>query len=158
MMAFQKACQRAIWMGMVTWTDKNGDKVWEWPEHINTPGSTGSELEWTGAGTPSFGNFTVPKVGGGSQVVNIDYSTFLADGTWWGVADDPNKEQLKLAYWNGYQVINTQSDSSQKVQDQMIAYGGSAGIPEPASFAVWSVLAGAVAGIGAIRRRKRHAQ
>jgi hypothetical protein len=130
-----EAYQQAIWAGMVT-KDGFGD--------YNT--IAGITSEW---------NIGIAALNAGDFVTaGITYASFLADGTWAG-----GSEQNKLSTLHGYQVINVQTNDAGVAQDQIIVPAGSLDVvPEPASLAVWSILAGGAAGLSVARRRRAAAR
>jgi len=137
--------QKAIWAGMVGFTDTNTDSVWQTSEALGEVGGGTSQyhvkfgLDWDSDADEY-------------STAGILYSAFLLDATNWAWAGANEYDMLRR--FNGYQLINVQTDSAGQAQDQMIAYGGpTGGVPEPATIVVWSLLAGA-AGVAALRRRR----
>jgi hypothetical protein len=140
--------QAAIWMGIVGWTDDNGDGIFQGTEALDAVGGSTAQL----VGDPN--SYSIGLASLASE--HITYADFLADTSWTPGSEDTEYDMLRT--WRGIQLMNVQGNSGSDAQDQMIAYGGPlSAVPEPASLVVWSVLAGGAAGFAVSRKRRRQA-
>ncbi len=125
------AYQNAIWAGMTT-------------TQFAMPTILGPIANPTSVKFAGENNIDIKAIGN-AQGLGISWAHFLASS--WGGSTDPS---VKLAYTNGYKVMNLQTDNGTNRQDMLI-------VPEPASLVVWSVLAGSAAGLTVARRKRRNA-
>jgi hypothetical protein len=133
------AYQFAIWGGMVNLNPASNTAV-AVAAQIGVSGL--SETDFS-ANVPAWGNTVLNLL----QAKGLDYATFAGSGWTGGVLDLHN-----------YKIMNLSNGGGTGTQDQIIVPAGSLDVPEPASLAVWSILAGGAAGLSVARRRRATAR
>lgn len=128
--------QKAIWAGM-----------------INGPLASATSQIGTASSDNNVGG-TGGLSGGVYAAAGVQWSDFIA-GTWQGYnsVSDPTGS-IRAGLIGNALIMNLSNGSGTPTQDMVIVNAGSLGVPEPASLAVWSILAGGAAGLSVARRRR----